>query len=131
MYLINLLFQGIISILLLVFIITLVIGLYYYFNNSAKSYEDDSKFNEKAEQQTSEDKQTNEEILVSETDFSGTNFIETSIQIEKLAQTNSAILENIVEEQVQSSPESQSNSDNKVEIYDFKSSNRRSKKKSV
>jgi len=128
--------------MLLVFIIATGIGVYYLLNNSAKESENNPKLNERAEEKTSEYKQIdeeviyvnkveNEEILVNEKVLLDTNFTEISIGVEELAQTDNADLEKSVEEQVQSSPESQSHSDNKGEIYAPKSSNRRLKKKRV
>lgn len=152
MYLISLLFGGIISILVLIFIITTMIGVYSQLNNSAKPTGDSSKFKEKAEEKTSEDKQVskdtisedrqnNEEMIndkeveseemlvVIEPDLLDTNFSETSIEIDETSQNDNENIEEIVEEQVERTSEIQSNSVNKGKIYVSKSSKRRSKKK--
>jgi uncharacterized membrane protein len=146
MYLISLLFQGIIVILLLVFIITMMTGVYFYINKSTKYSENSSKLKEKVEEQTSEEEQINEEvicdkkvenevilvsedILVLETDFVATNFTEVSKEIDEFEQTDDEIQEKPLEDQVHSSLESQFISNNKGELPVTKPSNRKSKKK--
>ncbi len=134
MYLMSLLFQGVIFILLSVFVIATMIGVYSNLNYADKISEDTSKFNEKAYEQINGyiiyDKYVeNKQKLLTETEFTDINYTEIPTRPKKLAEINSTNLESTEEDEVQNSSESESNADSKGEVYVSKSSTRKYKKK--
>lgn len=133
MYLISLLFQGVIGILLLVFIIATMIGVYSNLNYTDKTSKD-TKPNEKADEQINGyiiyDKYVeNEQKLPTETEIIDINYTEIPTQSEELEETDSTNLESTEEDEVQNSPESEPSADSKGEVHVSKSSARKYKKK--
>lgn len=134
MYLIISLFQGFISILLLVFIIAVMFGVYSYFSNDKLS-ECNAEPIKKIDDQDMRDNQISKKVLknknTEESDIFtiGTNLSETFILIEKLEKTNAESIVKRVEEQVHCDQKLEVNSENNEEMNVLKSYNRRTKRK--
>lgn len=134
MYLINLLFQVIIGIMLIVFIISTMIGLYSNLSFSGKISGDSPKCTEKVDEQINveiiqDEHNENMQKLSVETELPDLNYTEAEIQIEELTDNKSTKAESTTEDEVNHSTEVESNLDIKEEIATSKPSNKKYKKK--
>jgi hypothetical protein len=139
MYLISFLSQGIISMLLIIFIIATAMGIYYQITKVTKPSDNSFKFRvQKVEEQINykqievkviDDKMIqNEEILVVEQKALDTSVNEASVIIEVLPQVEIENLAQVVDERVERLPVEKSNLDIKEKVKNTKPSSRRTKK---
>lgn len=139
MYLISFLSQGIISMLLIIFILAMAMGIYYQIAKITKPSDNSFKFRtKKVEEQINykqievkviDDKMVqNEEKLEIDQKALDTSLNEASAKIEELPQVEVENLVQVVDERIERVPVEKSNLDIKEKIKNTKSSSRRTKK---
>lgn len=134
MDLLSLLFEGIIGVLLLVFIIATMIGLLYHMHTNPKPSETSSTTDDVTSKETGinvpQDKQVEtEEIIDYEQEFSVVKNSDLTIHTMVPSDINIITSNDTIENEEQNSSESQACLDNNIKLKVSKQSNRKAKKR--